>query len=108
VVIIRRFLDRDAPTLWALNDLPDIGATADPGVPLPRLPAADPPAAFPDLADILAEMFLDTATNQPEAMAFYQHLGYREIGRRHKPGWSWTLVDYVKTESALRLAGEAP
>jgi ribosomal protein S18 acetylase RimI-like enzyme len=37
-------------------------------------------------------LHLDTATNQPEAMAFYRSLGYRE----HRPGWSWTLVYYAK------------
>ena len=40
------------PTLWALNNLPNIGATADPTVPLPLPPAMKPPAAFADLADI--------------------------------------------------------
>jgi hypothetical protein len=35
-------------------------------------------------------------TNQPEAMAFYRSLGYREFGREHQPGWSWTLVYYLK------------
>ncbi|WP_433293564.1 GNAT family N-acetyltransferase [Actinoplanes sp. CA-030573] len=40
---------------------------------------------------------LDTATNQPEAMAFYEALGYRETGREHRPGWTWTLVYYVKS-----------
>jgi predicted GNAT superfamily acetyltransferase len=42
-------------------------------------------------------MHLDTATNQPAAMAFYQDLGYREVGREHQPSWTWTLVYYVKT-----------
>jgi ribosomal protein S18 acetylase RimI-like enzyme len=45
----------------------------------------------------LVEMHLDTATNQPEAMAFYRRLGYREVGREHQPGWSWTLVYLVKS-----------
>lgn len=44
----------------------------------------------------LRSMHLDTATNQPEAMAFYQGLGFRETGREHRPGWTWTLVYYVK------------
>jgi ribosomal protein S18 acetylase RimI-like enzyme len=38
--------------VWALNDLPNIGATADPAVPLPLPPATGPPANFADLADI--------------------------------------------------------
>jgi ribosomal protein S18 acetylase RimI-like enzyme len=162
VITVRRFADADAPTLWALNDLPNIGATADPAVPLPLPPAANPPASFPDLADIagcfvrtggeflvaeqdghlvgmggirpsgqrraevlrvrvhpatrrrgvgravmtaleqragqlgLCELHLDTATNQPEAMAFYRSLDYQEVGREHRASWSWTLVYYAK------------
>jgi ribosomal protein S18 acetylase RimI-like enzyme len=42
------------------------------------------------------EIHLDTATNQPEAIAFYQALGYQEIGREIRPGWSWTLVHFLK------------
>lgn len=42
------------------------------------------------------EAFLDTATNQPEAMAFYQGLGYRETGRETRSSWTWTLVYYTK------------
>jgi len=149
--------------LWALNALPNVGATADPTVPLPLPPAVDPPAGFPDLADVrgcflevggdflivergghlvgmggirprddretaevlrvrvhpafrrrgvgralmsaleqraarlgMRRMHLDTATNQPEAMAFYQGLGYQETGREHQPAWSWTLVYFAK------------
>jgi ribosomal protein S18 acetylase RimI-like enzyme len=44
----------------------------------------------------LAEMFLDTATNQPEAVAFYRSLGYEETGRETRPEWSWTLVYFIK------------
>jgi ribosomal protein S18 acetylase RimI-like enzyme len=187
VLIVRRARDEDAATLWALNALPNIGATADPTVPLPVVPATAPPAGFPDLADVpgsflraggdflvveltddvggddvgsdrdgsdgdgrgtdgsgivgmggirpsvggraevqrvrvhpamrrrgigralltaladravalgLRQLHLDTATNQPEAMAFYRSLGYRETHREHQPGWTWTLVYYVKT-----------
>jgi len=166
VVTVRRFRDTDAPVLWALNALPNIGETADSGVPIPLPPAVAPPAGFPDLADIdasflarggeflvveldghvvgmggfrpggeacaevlrvrvhpatrrrgigralmaeleqraaqcgLRKTCLDTATNQPEAMAFYQGLGYREVGRERRPGWTWTLVYYVKTLAA--------
>jgi hypothetical protein len=50
-------------------------------------------------------MHLDTATNQPAAMAFYQSLGYRETGREHQPGWTWTLVYYVKTLAGSAVAG---
>jgi ribosomal protein S18 acetylase RimI-like enzyme len=42
------------------------------------------------------EMFLDTATNQPEAVAFYQALDYQETGRETRPEWSWTLVYFTK------------
>ena len=163
MVVVRRFRDTDAPVLWALNALPNIGETADSGVPIPLLPAVTPPAGFPDLADVgasflaqggeflvveldghivgmggfrpgvdacaevlrvrvhpairrcgigralmaeleqraaqrgLRAMCLDTAANQPEAMAFYRGLGYREVGRECRPGWTWTLVYYVKT-----------
>jgi ribosomal protein S18 acetylase RimI-like enzyme len=51
-------------------------------------------------ADALAhgyrEAWLDTATNQPEAMAFYSSTGYHEIGRETRPEWNWTLVYYLK------------
>ncbi|TQS45906.1 GNAT family N-acetyltransferase [Cryptosporangium phraense] len=159
---IRRFRDADASTIWALNNLPNIGATANPTVPLPLPPATQPPPGFPDLADItdsflaaggeflvaeldghlvgmaglrpahngaanilrvrvhpatrrrgigralmdaleqharhngLQRMFLDTATNQPEAMAFYENLGYQAVGREHQLSWTWTLVLYEK------------
>jgi len=42
------------------------------------------------------EAWLDTATNQPEAMAFYESLGYAEVGRESRPEWHWTLVYYLK------------
>jgi len=170
VVTIRRFVDADAPTLWALNDLPNIGATADPTAPLPLPPATSPPTSFPDLAHItdsfikaggdflvaelqghlvamggirpdetrraqvlrvrvhpatrrlgvgralmlaleqrarelgIRQMWLDTAINQPEAMAFYHNLGYQEVRREHQPGWTWTLVYYRKQLPAADLA----
>ena len=39
-------------------------------------------------------LHLDTATNQPEAMAFYEALGWVEVGRETRPEWTWTLVYY--------------
>src|SRR5438045_1230718 len=42
------------------------------------------------------ELHLDTATNQPEAVAFYRALGYVEIGRESRPDWAWTLVYFTK------------
>jgi ribosomal protein S18 acetylase RimI-like enzyme len=44
----------------------------------------------------LVGMHLDTATNQPEAVAFYQALGYREVGRESRSEWFWTLVYFTK------------
>ncbi|GIG63811.1 hypothetical protein Pen01_01060 [Phytomonospora endophytica] len=38
---------------------------------------------------------LDTATNMPEAMAFYRRIGYEETHRRAFP--KWTLVYYSKS-----------
>ena len=42
------------------------------------------------------ELHLDTATNQPEAVAFYRSLGYEETGRETRPEWTWTLVYLTK------------
>lgn len=44
----------------------------------------------------LSALHLDTASNQPEAMAFYRSLGYAEAGRETQPGWAWTLVYFTK------------
>lgn len=162
VVTARRARREDTPRLWALNNTPNIGRTADLTMPI-DLPIPDgPPQAFPDLADVEASfvhaggdfivvekddaivgmggfrprpdgraemlrvrvhparrrlgvgravvgelekrardmgfvgMDLDTATNQPEAVAFYRALGYREVGRESRPEWSWTLVYFTK------------
>ena len=43
------------------------------------------------------ELHLDTAHNQPEALAFYLALGYEEIGRETRPEWSWTNVYFRKS-----------
>ncbi|WP_018348054.1 GNAT family N-acetyltransferase [Longispora albida] len=162
MVIVRDFRAADAPVLWTLSTLPNIGATADPDRPLALPPAAEAPAAFSDLADIpgefdafvvaeyeghivgmggfarndqgqaevyrvrvhpatrrlgvgravmaglesraaelgLTEMYLDTATNQPEAVAFYRGLGYEELGTETRPEWTWTLVYFRKVLTA--------
>ena len=42
------------------------------------------------------EAWLDTSTNQPEAMAFYESLGYGQVGRESRSEWLWTLVYYLK------------
>jgi len=47
-------------------------------------------------ASIYRQCWLDTATNQPDAMAFYHNIGYREIGRETRPEWDWTLVYFLK------------
>lgn len=49
------------------------------------------------------QVWLDTATNQPEAMAFYRRIGYREIGRKTRPEWQWTLVFYLKDLNSRAL-----
>ena len=43
-----------------------------------------------------AEVHLNTATNQPEAVAFYRSLGYLETGRETRADWTWTLVYFRK------------
>jgi ribosomal protein S18 acetylase RimI-like enzyme len=163
VITVRDAIGPDHPALWALNDLPFKGPTANPSVPLALPPAPGPPAGFPDLADVersfaavgghfvmaeheghvvgmggirpssatrvdvlrvrvhpavrrqgigalvmaelerragadgFAELFLDTTPEQPEAIAFYEALGYREVGRETRPEWHWTLVYFLKT-----------
>lgn len=42
------------------------------------------------------ELHLDTATNQPEAVAFYEGLDYIRLGEETRPEWSWTLVFFTK------------
>lgn len=42
------------------------------------------------------QAWLDTAANQPEAVAFYRSIGYRETGRETRPEWDWILVYYLK------------
>lgn len=44
-----------------------------------------------------SEMHLDTATNQPEAVGFYNSLGYLQVGRETLPEWRWTLAYFSKT-----------
>jgi N-acetylglutamate synthase-like GNAT family acetyltransferase len=146
-----------------LNNLPNVGLTADPNVPLDLPTPSAPPEAFPDLADVEAsfqqcggdfvvveqdehligmggfrpasptavevlrvrvhpavrrrgvgrslmkeleeratrlgfsEAELDTATNQPDAVAFYRALGYEELAQETRPEWTWTLLYFRKT-----------
>lgn len=51
--VIRRYQAADRPTVWALSQIPHIGATADPTAPL-ALPPRDDPGGFDDLYDIEA------------------------------------------------------
>ena len=160
--VIRDAHPGDAPVLWTLSTLPNIGETADPHLPLALPPADAVPPSFTDLADVRAtfvavggaflvaelsghlvgmagfrpdergraeilrvrvhpatrrlgvgralmvelearasaagftEAFLDTATNQPEAVGFYRGLGYTEVARETRPEWAWTLVFFAK------------
>ena len=43
------------------------------------------------------QVVLDTATNQPEAVAFYRALGYDDAGTETRPSWTWTLQYFRKT-----------
>jgi ribosomal protein S18 acetylase RimI-like enzyme len=163
VPVIRQFRESDTPTVWALNALPNVGATADPTVPVPIPPSSVPPSDFPDLIDVVGNYLLcggeflvaevsghvvgmgglqptapgqavlvrlrvhpatrrrgigrsvvtaleqrarqmgvtalqlTTATNQPEAMAFFRGVGYVQAGRERQTGWSWTLVHFTKS-----------
>ena len=42
------------------------------------------------------EVRLNTATNMPEAIAFYRALGYTKTGLESRPEWSWTLMHFAK------------
>lgn len=163
MLTVRSVEPTDLPVVWAMAVLPNVGATADPSVPVPLPRASTAPLEFGDLANpavtfgavcgdfVVAEMdgdivgmggfrsssvpgravilrvrvhparrrlgigralmvaleysamasgfreaWLDTATNQQEAMAFYESLGYAEVGRESQPEWHWTLVYYLK------------
>jgi GNAT superfamily N-acetyltransferase len=52
VLVVRRASSFDSQRLWALNNLPNVGHTADAKVPLDLPPPQHPPEAFPDLADV--------------------------------------------------------
>lgn len=43
------------------------------------------------------QLHLDTATNQPEAIAFYRALGYTAAGTESNPAWAWTPQYFTKT-----------
>lgn len=113
MVTLRRFEPADAPTLWALNNLPNVGTTADADVPLPLPPADGPPASFADLADIggsflgrggeflVAERgghLVGMGGILPSGAATRRRGVGRALmaGRERQPGWSWTLVYYTK------------
>lgn len=163
VTAVRRATTQDSARIWALNNLPNVGWTSDPTLPLELESPPGPPEAFPDLENVqqsfvaiggdffvvvddqdhvlgmggfkpaspdavevlrvrvhpatrrrgIGRMLmarieerafelgygattLDTATNQPEAVAFYEGLGYRELRRESRPEWTWTLVYFEK------------
>lgn len=48
----------------------------------------------------ITRLHLDTADNQPDALAFYRGLGYSEVGTETRPEWSWTLVYFEKDLAA--------
>ena len=50
------------------------------------------------------DLHLDTATNQPEAVAFYRGIGYEEVRQETRTEWSWTLVYFVKRLYAIQAA----
>ncbi|NEE03795.1 GNAT family N-acetyltransferase [Phytoactinopolyspora halotolerans] len=39
---------------------------------------------------------LNTATNQPEAVAFYRALGYHDVRTETRREWHWTVVHFEK------------
>lgn len=160
---LRRFVASDAGRLWALNNQPNVGETADPNLPLDLPIPAGPPPSFPFLADIqrhfldaggeflvveqgtnligmggirpnntsevevlhirvhaatrrqgvgrlvmnglesrarelgFQQLHLDTATNQPDAVAFYRALGYTDAGTESNPHWAWTLQYFTRS-----------
>ncbi len=160
---LRQFAEVDTGRLWALNDLPNVGETADSALPLDLPVPSQPPPAFPYLADVeqhfltaggeflvvdhethlvgmggirpnssteaevlhirvhpamrrrgvgrllmdglevrardlgFQRLHLDTATNQPEAIAFYKALGYTLAGTESDPNWAWTLQYFTKS-----------
>jgi ribosomal protein S18 acetylase RimI-like enzyme len=58
-----------------------------------RLMAAIEAAAY---ADGVRRMILETAQNQPEAIAFYESVGYCQTGTETHPEWTWTLVWFAR------------
>lgn len=43
-------------------------------------------------ANGVERVVLETADHQPEAIAFYESIGYSRTGTESRPGWTWTLV----------------
>lgn len=50
-VLVRRFQANDARRVWALNNLPNVGFTADLSLPLELPLPSQPPSNFPELGD---------------------------------------------------------
>lgn len=161
-VQVRSAVPTDRGVIWALNGIPNVGATADPSVPLQLTAREIPPPEFPDLADVpdsfaaaggdffvveddrhivgmggykrtgadeaqvfrvrvhpalrrrgvgrrlmrvieesaaaagVRRIVLETAQNQPEAIAFYESIGYHQTGTESCPEWMWTLVWFAR------------
>ena len=171
---VRSAVAGDRGLIWALNAIPNVGATADSSYPIELTPREEPPPEFPDLASVpdsfvaaggdflvveedgrlvgmggykrtwaedaqvlrvrvhparrrrgvgrrLMEAIetaaaasgarrtvLETAANQPEAIAFYRSIGYRQTHTESNPGWTWTLVWFAREiESRSRVASGA-
>ena len=162
-VQVRPATSSDRGRIWALNGIPNVGATADPSYSLDLATPDGPPPEFPDLADVpdsfvsaggdffvvededgrlvgmggykliadseaqvlrvrvhparrrlgigrwlmkaieaaaqqsgVRRMVLETAQNQPEAIAFYESIGYEQTGTESRPEWTWTLVWFAR------------
>ncbi|MEO6597050.1 MAG: GNAT family N-acetyltransferase [Planctomycetota bacterium] len=159
---VRKATAGDRGLIWALNAIPNVGATADPSFSLELTSHDTPPIQFPDLADVpdsfisaggdffvveedgrvvgmggykgtgpdeaqvfrvrvhpalrrrgvgrclmkaieaaaasggVRRMVLETADNQPEALAFYESIGYERTGTESRPEWTWTLVWFAR------------
>jgi ribosomal protein S18 acetylase RimI-like enzyme len=44
----------------------------------------------------IRRLIVETADNQPEAIAFYVALGYRRTGTESHPDWAWTLLWFAR------------
>jgi len=54
----------------------------------------------------IAHLDLNTAHNMPEALAFYDAIGYRRTRTEANPDWSWTLQHFRKDLGVVGPANE--